>query len=101
MSDNNIRRFPTEKVDRVAKLAGAIIKVLEISDVDPPEDHLAALLLVQTAMQQAIMREKGPAELQRVLIAANERRRKYDVVWGYTPREGTPGTLHKMEDEDE
>lgn len=91
MSDDNIRRFPVERVDRVARLASAIAKVLELSDVDPPEDHLAAVLLVQTAIQQGVMRARGPAELQRVLFAANERRRRYDVVWGYEPNGDNEG----------
>ena len=82
MSDDKVVRFPTEKVDRVIKLATALSQVLALSD-DSAEDQLASVLLLQVAVQQAISREKGPAELQRVLIAANERRRKYDVVYGY------------------
>jgi len=81
MADDNVRQFPVEKVDRVIKLAQALVNVIQLSESSPVEDDLAAILLVQTAMQQAIVREKGPAELQRVLIAANERRRKYDVVY--------------------
>jgi hypothetical protein len=81
MADDNIRRFPVEKVDRVIKLSQALVNVMQLAETDTPEDLLASLLLVQTALQQSIVRDKGPAELQRVLIAANERRRRYDVVW--------------------
>lgn len=80
MSDDNIRRFPIEKADRVLKLAKALSQVLAVADSDAPEDYLAALLLVQTSVQQAVMREAGPAALQRVLIAANEKRRRYDAI---------------------
>lgn len=81
MAEDNIRRFPVERVDRVIKLAQALVNVIELAEASTAEEDLAAILLVQTAMQQAISREKGPAELQRVLIAANERRRKYEVTW--------------------
>lgn len=86
MTDDNVRRFPTETVDRVAKLAGAISKVMELSDADRPEDHLTALLLVQAAIQQAVMREEGPAGLQRVLVEANERKKRYQIRWNYEPK---------------
>ena len=88
MSDNNIRNFPFEKVDRVVRLATALTNVLALSDNDAPEDHLAALLLVQTALQQTVARERGLGELQRVLLAAAERRRKYDVAWVYPLKGG-------------
>jgi hypothetical protein len=91
MSDDNVRRFPVEKVDRVIKLATAITQVLALADEDAPEDHLAAILLVQVALQQAVARECGPAELQRVLFAANEKRRRYDAVYGYKPRGNKDG----------
>lgn len=81
MAEDNIRRFPVERVDRVVRLAQALVNVVELAEASTAEEDLAAILLVQTAMQQAISREKGPAELQRVLIAANERRRKYEVTW--------------------
>jgi hypothetical protein len=87
MSDDNVRRFPVEKADRVIKLASAITQVLSLADADEPEDHLAALMLVQVAIQQAVSRERGIAELQRILIAANEKRRRYDAVHGYKPKE--------------
>jgi hypothetical protein len=98
---DKVTPFPTETVDRVCRLAGALVHVLQLSDVDPPEDHLAALLLVQTAIQQAVVREKGPRELQRVLIAANERRRRYEAVWGYTPRESPGATVHALKKDEE
>lgn len=81
--DDNVRRFPTETVDRVAKLAGTISKVMELSDADQPEDHMTALYLVQKAIEEAVMRVEGPVGLQRVLIAANERRKRYQVRWVY------------------
>lgn len=79
MSDN-IKTFPVEKVDRVVKLAKTLSEVLALSE-RPPEDLMAALLLVQVALQQTIVEEGGPRELQRVLIAANERRRRYNAIW--------------------
>lgn len=85
--DDNVRRFPAEKVDRVARLAGAISKVMELSDADTPEDHMTALMLVQAAIQQAVMRKEGPAGLQRVLVESNERRGKYEVRWAYKIKE--------------
>lgn len=86
MSDDNIRRFPVEKADRVIKLATALVNVLQLSDDAPPEEHLAALLLTQTAIQQAVAREKGMEELQRVLFKAADIRRRYEAVHGYKPR---------------
>ena len=83
--DNNVVRFPTETVDRVAKLAGAISKVMELSDSQTPEEHLTALLLVQAAIQHAVMTQEGPAGLSRVLHAANDRRRRYQIRWNYKP----------------
>ena len=85
MADDNVIRFPTETVDRVAKLAGAMSKVMELSDSQTPEEHLTALLLLQAAIQQAVMRQEGPAGLSRVLLAANERRRRYHIRWNYKP----------------
>lgn len=85
MADDNVIRFPTETVDRVAKLAGAMSKVMELSDSQTPEEHLTALLLLQAAIQQAVMRQEGPAGLSRVLLAANERRRRYQIRWNYKP----------------
>jgi len=83
---NNVIPFPVEKVDRVIKLASAIAQLLALSDVDPPEDHLAALMLIQTAIQQAVSREEGPVALMNKLAKANERRRSYNVVWEYRPK---------------
>lgn len=83
---DNIRRFPSEKVDRVAKLAGAISKVMELSDADTPIDHYTALLLVQRAIQEAVMRQEGSAGLQHLLVDSNERKKKYEVRWVYQVR---------------
>lgn len=96
---SNVKQFPTEVVDRVAKTAGAIVKILELSDIDPSEDHLAALLLVQTAIQEAVMREKGPIELRRVLIAANEKRKRYDIKWNYSPKDSKVGSVRSIKDD--
>lgn len=81
MDDDNVRRFPLEKVDRVLKVANAVMQVLDLAEDVAPEDFLAAILLVQTAIQQGVSRMMGPGELQRVLIAANEKRRQYSINW--------------------
>jgi hypothetical protein len=82
MTDNdNVRYLPNVRVDRVAKLASTIVKVMQLSELNQPEEYLTALLLVQEAIQQGVMQEEGPAGLRRVLIEANERRKKYRTQW--------------------
>lgn len=81
----DIYKFPLTKVDRVPKLATALLRVVELSDAEEPEDQIAALLLVQAAIQQIVFKEKGYAELRRVVVAAAERRRRYEVS---TPPKG-------------
>lgn len=78
--EDNVLRFPLERVDRVAKLAQALYHTLTVPDGMPDAELLAALSLVQVALQQNIMREQGVAALNKALIEANERRRQYDVV---------------------
>lgn len=80
---DNVRKLPITRVDRVARLASAISKVMEVSECDSAEEHLTALMLVQSAIQQAVMKQEGPAGLQRVLVEANERRKRYQVQWTY------------------
>lgn len=84
----DIKQFPTEVVDRTAKLAGAIAKLLELSDADDPATHLTALILVQAAIQQAVLSEEGPAALNEVLREAVQRRRRYDLRWKYRVNKG-------------
>jgi hypothetical protein len=86
MSDN-LLRFPTEQVDRVARLAGHILEALDLTGW-PPEEHIAALLLVQMAIQQCTVRELGIGEMNRILKAANDRRLRYrDAhLTGYYPK---------------
>lgn len=74
-----VYKFPTEQVDRVPRLASALLRVIELSEMEAPEDHMAAILLVQAALQQTVCREKGYAEMRRMLIAATERRRRYEI----------------------
>lgn len=71
------RRLPTERNDRVPKLANTLLQVIHLGEADTPEDVLTALLLVQAHVQHLVMREEGPAGLQRVLVAANERKKRY------------------------
>lgn len=97
----DIRQFPTEVVDRVARTAGAIVKVLELSDLDPPEDHIAALLLVQTAIQQAVAKEAGPLELRRVLHEAIKKKNRYDVKWAYRINVPPLGQVHPIKGEND
>ena len=80
---DNIIQLPTVRTDRVSRLASAISKVMELSDLDNPEDHLTALMLVQTAVQQAIARKEGPEGLRRCLVLASERSRHYLIRWNY------------------
>jgi len=80
---NNVVRLPITRIDRVARLASAISRVMEVSECATPEEHLTALMLVQAAIQQAVARAEGPAGLQRVLIEANDRRKRYQVQWTY------------------
>jgi hypothetical protein len=87
VSKDNIIKFPERAVtDNVCRLASAVSRVMELSDLENPEDHLTALFLVQTAVQKAIVEKEGPAGLRRCLVLANEKRGHYQIRWNYNPK---------------
>jgi hypothetical protein len=92
--DDNVRQLGVEKQDLVRDLADQICKVLTRNyDVNVPEEHLAALYLAEAAVQHIVVAKKGPAELNRVIGAANEIRKTY----GFTLR--PPHTVYDEEEQ--
>jgi len=76
--DRKVTGLPIEKNDRVMNLADDLCKVLTRSyEVNLPEEHLAALYLVEAAVHHIVVQKYGLEALESALVKANRMRKSY------------------------